>query len=268
MAARNEPARPGDNPGDSGAGDARNTGANPPGGAPAGGDLGPPALETGIAGWLRANLFSTWYNSLLTGVTLALLLLALWFGLRWIIVDADWTVISVLGGRMVIGQYNTEAACPGQNCFWRPQVSLLLVSMLLGMAWAVAGGGVAKRIAILVAVVLAAFALLPYRLETMGWDVRLLLVANVPATLLGWAVAHYLGWSARGAVIFAIASFLITLVLLRGLPGVPGLQPVSVINWGGLKLNLLLAVAGIVLSLPIGIALALGRRSSLPLVKQ
>ncbi len=32
-------------------------------------------------------------------------------------------------------------------------------------------------------------------------------------------------------------------------------------------LNLLLAVAGIVLSLPIGIALALGRRSQLPVVK-
>ena len=58
-----------------------------------------------------------------------------------------------------------------------------------------------------------------------------------------------------------------TLVLLRGLPGVPGLQPVSVIYWGGLMLNLLLAVVGIVLSLPIGIALALGRRSRLPLVK-
>ena len=268
MAARTDPAHPANNPGDAGMpGGVNPPGVNPPGGAPAGGDLGPPASETGVTGWLRANLFSTWYNSLLTVVTLALLLLALVFGLRWVITQADWTVISVLGGRMVIGQYNTEAACPGQNCFWRPQASLLLVSALLGMAWAVAGGGVAKRIAIIVAVALAAFALLPYRLETMGWDVRLLLVANVPATLLGWAAAHYLGWSARGAVIFAIVSFLITLVLLRGLPGVPGLQPVSVINWGGLSLNLLLAVAGIVLSLPIGIALALGRRSSLPLVK-
>ena len=37
--------------------------------------------------------------------------------------------------------------------------------------------------------------------------------------------------------------------------------------WGGLKLNLLLAVAGIVISFPIGVALALGRRSRLPVVK-
>ena len=47
----------------------------------------------------------------------------------------------------------------------------------------------------------------------------------------------------------------------------PGLQPVLVIYWGGITLNILLAVVGISLSLPIGIALALGRRSNLPLVK-
>jgi general L-amino acid transport system permease protein len=48
---------------------------------------------------------------------------------------------------------------------------------------------------------------------------------------------------------------------------VPGLQPVSVNDWGGLMLNLILAVIGITLSLPIGIALALGRRSGLPVVR-
>ena len=45
------------------------------------------------------------------------------------------------------------------------------------------------------------------------------------------------------------------------------MQPVRVIYWGGLTLNLLLAVSGITVSLPIGIALALGRRSNLPVVK-
>ncbi|NIN93993.1 MAG: ABC transporter permease subunit, partial [Anaerolineae bacterium] len=37
--------------------------------------------------------------------------------------------------------------------------------------------------------------------------------------------------------------------------------------WGGLLVTLLLAVGGILLSFPIGILLALGRRSSLPVVK-
>ncbi len=50
------------------------------------------------------------------------------------------------------------------------------------------------------------------------------------------------------------------MVFLRGIPGVPLLHPVSVIYWGGLMLNLLLAIAGIALSVPRGIVLALGRR--------
>ena len=229
--------------------------------------LPPPRTEVGALGWVRQNLFNSKFNAVLTIVSAAVIVLALVYGLRWIIAGADWTVIGVLGGQMVIGQYNTEAACPGQNCFWRPQVSLLLVSAMLGMAWAMAGGGVAKRLAIGVVIIIALFALLPYDFERMGMDVRLLLVANIPAMLVGWAIAHYTHMSGRGIAIYGVAAFIVTLALLRGIPGVPGLQPVLVIYWGGITLNLLLAVVGISLSLPIGIALALGRRSNLPVVK-
>ena len=228
----------------------------------------PPRSDRGVAGWVRANLFSAWYNGVLTVVSGVVLGIAFWFGIRWVLLDADWSVIAILGGKMIIGQYNIEAACPDRNCFWRPQASLLLVTCLLGMAWGVAGGGLTKRLAIAIAVALAAFALLPYSLESMGMDVRLLLVANLPALGIGWVLARYtpLG-TGRWIGISAVVVFLLTVVLLRGLEGVPGLQPVSVIYWGGLMLNLLLAVAGIVISLPIGIALALGRRSRLPVVK-
>ena len=230
--------------------------------------LPPPRSETGAVGWMRANLFSTWYNGLLTVVLVIILVVALWYGGRWALVDADWSVIGVLGGQMVIGQYNIESSCPGQNCFWRPQASLLLVTVLLGMGWAVAGGGVAKRIALGAAIVSAAFALLPYGLDEMGMDVRLLLVANLPAVFAGWALGRYTPvGTPKWVAILAVVFFLLTLVLLRGIEGVPGMQPVSVIHWGGITLNILLAVAGITLSLPIGIALALGRRSNLPVVK-
>ena len=230
--------------------------------------LPPPRSETGAVGWMRANLFSTWYNGLITVVLVIILIAALWYGGRWTLVDADWTVIGVLGGQMVIGQYNIESSCPGQNCFWRPQAGLILVTVLLGMGWAVAGGGVAKRIALVSAIVSAAFSLLPYSFEEMGMDVRLLLLANLPAVFVGWAIARYtpLG-TPKWIAILAVVFFLLILVLLRGIEGVPGMQPVSVIHWGGITLNLLLAVAGITLSLPIGIALALGRRSALPVVK-
>ncbi len=231
-------------------------------------EIPPPRTEVGVIGWLTANLFSTWYNAALTLIAGTALILALWYGLSWVFAGADWTVIAKLGGRFVIGQYNTDAACAGNNCFWRPQAALLLVIALLGMAWGLQGNPVARNIAVGVTVIAAAFAFLPYSLERMGLDVRLLLLAGIPALGVGYALARWtpLGTGLR-ITIAGVVIFLLTLVLLRGLPGVPGMQPVGVIYWGGLMLNLILAVGGITLSLPIGIALALGRRSNLPVVK-
>ena len=228
----------------------------------------PPRSEVGVIGWLHANLFSNWFNTILTLVAGVALVLALWFGLKWIFWLAEWTVIGELGGRFVLGRYNTEAACDGQNCFWRPQAALLMVSVLLGAAWGLKGNRVARTIAWLTASVSAAFAFLPYSLETMGLDVRILLLLNLPAVPLGWALARYTPLGTGGRLtMLGVAIFFLTLVLMRGLPGIPFLQPVSVVYWGGLSLNLILAVGGITLSLPIGISLALGRRSNLPVVK-
>ena len=245
--------------------------------------LPPPRSEVGVIGWMRANLFDSRFSGALTIVSAAVLLVGGWFGFKWVLLGADWGVVAEIGGLLVLGPYNTDQSCPGNNCFWRPQVGLLLVSILLGMAWVVAGGGVAKRIAIITAVSAAAFAFLPYSLERMGMDVRLLLLANLPALALGWAVARHVSFfrTVKGVGIFALAAFLLTLLLLRGWedggPGlmpdllfgwVPSLEPVvDLKNWGGLMLNILLAVAGIALSLPIGIGLALGRRSDLQVVK-
>ena len=228
----------------------------------------PPRMSVGVVGWIRANLFGNWYNGLLTVICGVAVALVVWFGLEWIFVTADWSVIAQLGGRFIIGQFNTVAACPGQNCFWRPQVGLLLATVILGMAWGVTGSYLGRVAALAVSIVAAAFAFLPYGLQEMGWDVRLILLANLPAVAAGWALARYTQLlTVRRIVILSVAAFLLTLILLRGLPGVPGLQPVSVLYWGGLMLNVLLAVIGITLSLPIGIALALGRRSHLPVVK-
>ena len=60
---------------------------------------------------------------------------------------------------------------------------------------------------------------------------------------------------------FPIAAY----ILLIG--GVLGLTHVPTRQWGGLMLTLTIAAVGIVGSLPIGIILALGRRSSMPLVR-
>ncbi|CUB03608.1 amino acid ABC transporter permease [Marinomonas fungiae] len=57
----------------------------------------------------------------------------------------------------------------------------------------------------------------------------------------------------------------VAFILFSG--GMFGLEPVETTNWGGLFLTTLLGVVGIVASLPLGVLLALGRRSDMPIVK-
>lgn len=61
--------------------------------------------------------------------------------------------------------------------------------------------------------------------------------------------------------IYPIAAF----ILLTG--GTFGLVVVETNDWGGLLVTLVVAVTGIAASLPLGILLALGRRSSLPIIR-
>ena len=53
-------------------------------------DQPPPANSVGAIGWMRSNLFSTWYNTLLTVVALYLLVTALPPLINWLFVSADW----------------------------------------------------------------------------------------------------------------------------------------------------------------------------------
>lgn len=67
-------------------------------------------------------------------------------------------------------------------------------------------------------------------------------------------------------VIFLLAAYpVIAIILLVG--GRPGLPQVDTSYWGGLLVTLVVAVTGIVVSLPLGILLALGRRSAMPVIR-
>jgi general L-amino acid transport system permease protein len=55
-------------------------------------------------------------------------------------------------------------------------------------------------------------------------------------------------------------------ILLKG--GVMGISPVETSQWGGLLLTLFISLCGIIWSLPLGILLALGRRSSKPVLQK
>src|SRR5205085_8821689 len=67
------------------------------------------------------------------------------------------------------------------------------------------------------------------------------------------------------AILFFLVLPVVAVVLLLG--GVGGLAYVETSRWGGLLVTLVIAVTGIVASLPLGILLALGRRSQLPVVR-
>ena len=93
------------------------------------------------------------------------------------------------------------------------------------------------------------------------WRVNLALVLLVPA--LVYVLFENPPWARYGRW-FSIVYPVIAAVLLVG--GF-GLEEISTDKFGGFMLNVVAGLAGIVLSLPIGIVLALGRRSRLPIVR-
>ncbi len=99
--------------------------------------------------------------------------------------------------------------------------------------------------------------------EAEHWRINLLFL--LLAALLGAMIYEKTpkrGWIA----LFTLVVFpVIAYVLLLG--GSFGLKEVETHKWGGLSLTLVLALVGIVASLPIGVMLALGRRSHMPIVR-
>jgi general L-amino acid transport system permease protein len=69
------------------------------------------------------------------------------------------------------------------------------------------------------------------------------------------------GWG-RWVTLAWLLVFSLTLFILRGVPG----AVIGTDRWGGLLLTFLLSIVGIVFSFPLGVLLALGRRSKLPVV--
>lgn len=62
-----------------------------------------------------------------------------------------------------------------------------------------------------------------------------------------------------------LISLVVMGVLLKG--GILGLAPVDIQKWGGIILTLLLSVFGLTAAYPLGILLALGRQSKMPVIK-
>ncbi len=53
-------------------------------------DLAPPATTVGAIGWLRANLFSSWLNVVLTIIAIYIVYQLIPPVIKWAFIDADW----------------------------------------------------------------------------------------------------------------------------------------------------------------------------------
>jgi general L-amino acid transport system permease protein len=91
-------------------------------------------------------------------------------------------------------------------------------------------------------------------------------VEIVGAALIGWILWPGAPRRGLGAVLFFVSFPIFAFALLHGVEGI-GLRVVDTLLWGGVFVSLATALVGIVFSLPLGVLLALGRRSGLPIVK-
>jgi general L-amino acid transport system permease protein len=223
-----------------------------------------PPAPPGLIHWLRKNLFSTWYNALLTLASIAVIVLVLRGILTWVFFVADWAPITHSLKLFAVGLYPTEE-------IWRIGVILAVVSFLAGLSWGVWGGTV-RTFALALAVGFTVIALLPFDIYPPNGDPLDLLIRAQFLALPALIVAGYLVGrtgvvQARWLLLLWLLSFVLTIVLLSGFRGSTALPQIETSLWGGLLLTFLLAFVGIVASFPIGVLLALGRQSKLPVLK-
>ena len=187
----------------------------------------PPVLVRGPLAWLRDNLFATPLQTVLTLAALYLVYVAVPPIINFFFVDAVWTG-------------NDREACR-EDVIGRP----------VGACWAY----VIDRINYFV------YGSYP---AADRWRV------NVFFVLLAVGVAWML-WldaprRALGAVYFFVVFPVLAYLLLAGSQFL-GVDEVPTSLWGGILVTVVVSTVGIVFALPLGILLALGRRSKLPIVR-
>jgi general L-amino acid transport system permease protein len=221
-------------------------------------DVKRPQQRITLLHWLRQNLFNSWYNSLLTILVLWLLIRFAPALFNWLL-RANWAPVLSRPVLYFVGQYPAGE-------LWRPALGVVFISFLFGLSWGVWRGPLRTFSVVLISIY-AVLALLPVSLETLGLTGRLFLAGNILVVLLGLAASRSPLGKGRWVIVLGLLAFAVFVLLVRGFAGSSQLPQVQTTSWGGLMLNLLVAAVGIVASFPIGVLLALGRRSNLPVVR-
>jgi general L-amino acid transport system permease protein len=181
-----------------------------------------PRSTVGAIGWMRANLFSSWSNTLLTLVGLFIAYEAVTSVIGWALIRATFT-----------GPDGGACTHEGAGACW-PYVTAKFAQFMYGRY------PFEERWRVDLVYALALIGLVP------------LMIPSAPGKF----------WNA--VYVFAIFP-VIAFFLLVG--GAFGLAHVDTSLWGGLLVTLVVATVGITASFPLGIVLALGRRSRMPIVR-
>lgn len=197
----------------------------------------PPASTIGALGWIRARLFSSWFNGILTLLIAWALYKLLPPVFNWMFIDAAWSGGDANSCKTEqTGEDGKQYMVDAPGACWT-FVRVRIVQILFGLYFAQNPGEVWRPV-----LMFAAFGglMAPLFIPAFRWK------APLGAFLL-----------------FAFPVIAVALVHGEWL----GLDVAETDEWGGFLLTFFLAAGGIVLALPIGIVMALGRRSDLPIIR-
>lgn len=245
----------------------------------------PPVSAIGIVGWIRANLFSGWFNTLLTLFSVLAIYSVLSVVLPWLF-SPTWGAQSLDECREIIASTfgpDVHKACWGvindrwiqllfgfypSELYWRPILAFIL--LWVALAPILFSDHTPRKL-------LVVTALYPFVMPWLLWGGTVWMPLTV---LAGFAIAYgvaRVGASKIGTLSAVILSVVVALIWWLFLAGplaaqlqsiIPlGLTEVSSRDFGGMMLSIIIGVVAIGFSLPIGIILALGRKSNLLIVK-
>lgn len=217
-----------------------------------------PVKTSGVAHWLRHNLFDGPFNTVMTLVTALILGWAVYSLLTFIFVEASWGLVWKNMKLFGVYRYPTEL-------LWRP---LLAAGVMLGLMGVMAGAGGLKSIVGGAFSAIWAFCAVVAVIAVIFWpSVRYLWPMVIALGALGYLLGMKWPRSTVRHLPWAWGAWLVLgYLVLSGFTASGPMARVPVRDWGGFLLTLIL-FTGIVPSFPLGVALALGRNSKLPAIK-
>ena len=208
--------------------------------------------------WLKKNLFSTWYNVILTLFSLWLIFWVTSGLINWSLTQAQWSVLDANFRLFFAGLYPVKY-------LWRVWATLGVIVAFAGFSWGLIACQAAslfnKRILIILTLVAITCAIIaaPAGIESsvILFGILILLIINA---VIGRAIGQKIPSLVTWLPLMWLVAFFINLWLLLGI------RSVKLDDLSGLILTVLIAVVSIVLCFPFGILFALGRQSKLPVI--